>query len=153
MQTRPGELIPLSEFSVQVGAVRSLGAMAAGERRVVAITGGEASGVLAGRIREGGADWQWLQADGITQISARYVIDTDCGGCVEVESEGVRHGPPEVMARVARGEGVPAEAYYFRTAIRLRTAHPPLAWLNGVLAVGLGERRADRVLLRVLQVG
>lgn len=138
-------------FEVEVGALQSLGSMATGERRVVAITGGRAHGLLAGKILPGGADWQWVRADGITEISAHYVVRTADGDLVEVHSDGYRHGPPEVMARLAAGEGVDPSLYYFRTTLRFATAsgRPDLARLNGLLAIGVGERRARQVVIHL----
>ena len=41
-------------------------------------------------------------------------------------SQGVRHGPPDVLAALARGEPVDPSLYYFRTSMRFRTAAPGL---------------------------
>ena len=38
------------------------------------------------------------------------------------------------------GEAVDPADYYFRIAIRFETSDPELAWLNRVLAVGVGQR-------------
>ncbi len=142
----------LSEFVVELAPVQSLGLMAAGERRVVPITGGTASGSLAGTILPGGADWQWLRTDGITEISAHYVLRNDAGDLIEVQSEGLRHGPPAVMERLASGAAVDAAQYYFRTAIRLRTASSTWARLNKMLAIASGARMAQAVRLQVYEV-
>ncbi len=145
----------LCRIEAEVGAVESLGTMAAGERRVVAITGGQVlpSTVhkLAGIILPGGADWQWVRSDGITEISAHYVVETFDGDRIEVDSNGFRHGPAEVMKRLAAGEAVASHEYYFRTAITFRTAstRPEIARLNGLVAFAIGERRARLVVLAV----
>ncbi len=146
----PGKL--LSIFDVEVGTIESLGAMAYGERRVVMINGGRAAGSLSGIIRAGGADWQWLRHDGITELRAHYVLETAEGEAIEIHSEGYRHGPTAVMARLAAGEAVPASDYYFRTAITFHTAAESWRRLNGVIAIGVAERRSDRVLIRVFEV-
>ena len=65
---------------------------------------------------------------------------------------GVRHGPPEVLARMARGESVEPSEYYFRTAPFFETAAPKYAWLNVIVSVGIGERRPDGVLYRVFEI-
>ncbi len=149
----------LFRVECDVGTIESLGPMAMGERRVVAITGGRivparAGSALSGTILPGGADWQWVRGDGITEIHAHYVVRADTGDRIEVDSQGYRHGPPAVMARLGRGEPVDPREYYFRTAVRFRTAstHPELAALNGVLALAIGERRAAQVLLGIWAV-
>ena len=102
---------------------------------------------LNGRLVEGGVDWQINRADGVLDIAAHYVIKADDGALIEVRSEGLRHGPPEVMARLARGEAVPASAYYFRTVVRLPTGAPQWLHLNKLLALAVGQRVASAVKL------
>lgn len=117
-------------------------------RRMVIIKSGTVSGAHQGHVLPGGADWQEVGPDGGIEVDARYVLAL-AEGLVEVRSRGLRHGPPEVLARLAAGEPVPAEAYYFRTAIRFWTAAPGLLHLNALLATARGERLADRVRLSV----
>jgi Protein of unknown function (DUF3237) len=148
-------LVLMTQLDVAVGPVVSLGAPARhGERRYVALGAGTARGPeLNGTLVEGGIDWQVQRADGATDISAHYVIRSDDGALIEVQSDGIRHGPPEVMARLARGEAVPPEAYYFRTVLRFTTGHPAWLHLNKLLAIAVGRREAARVLLDVWRVG
>ena len=61
---------------------------------------------LNGRILPGGADWQIIRADGAADIQARYTIESDGGARILVDSDGLRHGPPEVLAALARGDKV-----------------------------------------------
>jgi len=142
----------LARFEVDVGPVRSLGVMAGGERRVVPITGGRAIGAPAGSIEAGGADWQWVRTDGITEIEAHYMVRTDAGETVEVTSRGYRHGPADVLARLAAGEGVDPALYYFRTAVTFRTAAAAFARLNGLIALAVGERRPGAVRLEIYEL-
>lgn len=145
----------LCRIEANVGAIESLGVMAAGERRLVAISGGSVlpstTHKIAGTVLPGGADWQWLRSDGITEISAVYVIETFERERIEVESNGYRHGPEAVMKRLAAGEPVAPDEYYFRTAIKFRTAsmQPEIRRLNGLVGFALGERRAGLVVLSV----
>ncbi|KAB2878130.1 MAG: DUF3237 domain-containing protein [Pseudorhodoplanes sp.] len=130
-----------------------LGATPYGERRVINILGGTVEGPrLRGTILPGGADWQIIRADGAADIRARYTIAAETGGLVLVNSEGLRHGPPEVMARLARGERLDSSLYYFRTVMRFETADPALDWLNRILALARGAREARAVRLDVYQV-
>ena len=88
----------------------------------------------------------------ITDLEARYAIETDRGTRVLVRSDGLRHGPPEVIAALARGEAVEPSRYYFRTVMRFETADPALAWLNRILALGTGAREKLAVRLDVYEV-
>ena len=139
----------------EVGALVSLGAPAKhGERRFVPILSGSVQGPeLNGELLEGGIDWQVQRADGATEISAHYVIHTPDDALIEVQSDGLRHGPPEVMARLARGEAVPPQDYFFRTLVRLTTGHPNWLHLNKVMALAAGQREQQRVLLDVWRIG
>jgi hypothetical protein len=85
---------------------------------------------------------------GVLEIDARYALRAEGGGIVQIVSQGYRHGPPEVLAALGRGEAVDPSRYFFRTVMRFETGHAPLAWLNRTLAVASGERRARQVLLR-----
>lgn len=139
----------------EVGAVVSLGGPAKhGERRFVPILGGTVQGPeLNGTLLDGGVDWQVQRADGATDISAHYVIRTGDGALIEVQSDGLRHGPPEVMARLARGEAVPPQDYFFRTLLRLTTGHPAWLHVNKLMVLAVGQRERSRVTLDLWRIG
>lgn len=132
-------LTPLANLQVLVGPPVMVEEGAPG-RRFIPILGGTVSGGLTGTVLPGGGDWQSIAVDGRMDIDAHYVLQIDGQGTVEVRSEGLRHGPPEVLAALARGEAVDPSLYYFRTAVRLRTAAPGLSRLNQILAVAVGAR-------------
>jgi len=144
-------LEPLMTLAVEVGEITSLGAAPTGERRVVAITGGtfRSDEGWRGIVLPGGADWQLLRADGVLEVDARYVLQDKNGARVQVVSQGLRHGPPDVIAALARGEAVDPSQYYFRTAMRFETAAAELLHLNFVVAIGVGGREARLVRLDV----
>ena len=83
-----------------------LGAVPLGYRRVIPIVGGRISGPLMdAEIIEGGADWQIVAPDGTAVIDTRYSARTPSGHHLYLQTAGFRHGPAEVLARVASGEG------------------------------------------------
>jgi uncharacterized protein DUF3237 len=137
----------------ELATITNLGRTPYGERRVIGILGGSVSGPkLIGRILPGGADWQIIRNDGAADIKARYTIQTDAGALIMVTSEGLRHGPPEVMERLTRGDNVDPAQYYFRTVMRFETSNPSVDWLNRILAVARGQRAARAVRLDVYEV-
>jgi hypothetical protein len=143
---------PIFSIHAEVTDVRQFGQTPYGERRVVDILGGRVEGPrLQGRILSG-ADWQIVRSDGVTDLKARYGIETDDGGRILVRSDGLRHGPPEVIAALARGEPVDPARYYFRTVMRFETAAPKLVWLNRILALGRGARERRAVRIEVYEV-
>jgi hypothetical protein len=143
---------PIFTLHAELGEIRHFGQTPYGERRVVDILGGRVEGRrLNGRILPG-ADWQIVRPDGVTDLAARYAIETDAGARILVTSDGLRHGPAEVMVALGRGEAVDPARYYFRTVMRFETAEPSLGWLNRILALGRGMREALAVRLTVYEV-
>ncbi len=62
-------------------------------------------------------------------------------------SQGIRRASESVTARLARGDQVDPDEYYFRTLVRLRAPAPRLDWLNHLIAVSTGRR--DQSLVRI----
>lgn len=144
---------PIFTIQAELADILQFGKTPAGERRVINILGGRVEGPrLTGRILPGGADWQLIRADGAADIQARYTIQSDGGGLVLVSSEGLRHGPPDVLARLAKGDAVDPALYYFRTLMRFETADPGLDWMNRILAIAHGARLPNAVTLDVFEV-
>lgn len=145
---------PIFTINAELEAIiTSLGRTPYGERRIIGILGGSVRGPkLAGRILPGGADWQIIRSDGAADIKARYTIETDTGALIMVTSEGLRHGPPDVLEKLLRGDNVDPRLYYFRTVMRFETADASFDWLNRILALARGQREPRAVRLDVYEV-
>jgi hypothetical protein len=144
---------PIFTIHCELDGIMSLGQTPLGERRIINVLGGPVTGIrLNGRVLPGGADWQIIRADGAADIQARYTIETDTGAHILVSSEGLRHGPPDVLAKLARGENVDPALYYFRTLMRFETGDPAVDWMNRILAIAHGRREAQSVRLDVYEV-
>ncbi len=144
---------PIFTIHAELAGIMNLGATPYGERRIIDILGGTVTGPkLQGRILPGGADWQIIRADGAADIQARYTIETEAGGRILVTSDGLRHGPKEVLEALARGDKVDPALYYFRTVMRFETADPEADWMNRILAIARGTREARSVRLDVYEV-
>ena len=143
----------LCTLKVEVAEPFDFGETPAGHRRVINIVGGTFTGErMAGTVLSGGADWQILRPDGTAVLEARYTLKSDAGEFVLVNSSGLRHGPPEVMARLARGEAVDPKLYFFRTVLRFETGAGSLDWLNRTIAVASGVRTRNLVELNAFEV-
>jgi len=143
----------LCSLVVDVGPVVSLGGGPYGERRYVDILGGRVDGDgLQGVVVPGGADWQIARADGVLDIEAHYSLLLDDGARVEILGKGMRHGTPEVLQRLARGDDVDPSEYFFRTFVRFQTGATRLAELNRTMAIAIGARRAATVELTVYRL-
>ena len=144
---------PIFRVRAELADILHMGKTPYGERRVINILGGRVEGPkFSGTILPGGADWQIVRADGAAHIEARYTIRADQGGDVLVSSEGLRHGPPAVLAALARGDSVDPSLYYFRTVLGFETGEPKLDWLNRILALARGARETNAVLLDVYEI-
>ena len=144
---------PIFTVQAELGPIINLGRTPYGERRIIDIVGGSVHGPkLNGRILPGGADWQIVRADGAADIQARYTIETAAGARILVSSDGLRHGPPALMKRLARGDSVDPALYYFRTVMRFETGHPSADWLNRIIALAKGAREKNAVKLDVYEV-
>ena len=123
-----------------------------GRRRIATVAGGEFHGERLRGIVVGApvGDWLLQRRDGVTVLDVRLLLRTEDGEHIYMSYRGLRHGPPEVMARLAAGETVDPGSYYFRIAPVFETAATNYAWLNRIIAVGTGRRepaaRADSCL-------
>ena len=152
MTTAP-EMACIGQVEVAVAPPQVIGAGPGGERRIVPILGGRVTGPrLAGEVLPGGADFQLIRPDGVTEIVARYTLKVADGALVYVVNRGIRHAAPEDMARLLRGEPVPPEQVYFRTTPVFETAAAGHAWLHRSIFVGFGERQPASVLVRIYAV-
>jgi NAD(P)-dependent dehydrogenase (short-subunit alcohol dehydrogenase family) len=84
---------------------------------------------------------------------ALAALQTSDGDVLYVQSRGVRHGSPDVLARLARGEDVDASEYTFRTATQIETAAAGLEWLNKAVFVSVGGRGPGGVVYETYLVG
>jgi hypothetical protein len=133
---------PLFEIRLQVPQVTDIGETPLGRRRIAAVTGGEFQGErLRGTVAGApGGDWLLQRQDGVTVLDVRILLRTDDGEHIYMAYRGLRHGPAEVMARLAAGEVVDPASYYFRIAPVFETASRKYAWINRIVAVGTGRR-------------
>jgi hypothetical protein len=131
-----------------------LGDTPAGNRRVFAVSGGEFSGDrLRGEVLpQAGSDMLLVGADGSSRQDVRLILRTDDGALILMTYRGVRHAPPAINARIARGESVGPSEYYLRTAPFFETSSPEYGWLNKIVSVGIGERQSDGVVYETFEI-
>jgi hypothetical protein len=141
------------EIRAQVGPPLELGDVAHGRRRIVPILGGTFSGIgIKGRIVPGGADWQIVHEDGLTELDTRYTLETDQGELIYVQNAGVRHAAPDVIKKLLAGETVDPSLVYFRTTPKFETSAKNLQHLTRSIFIGLGERYPTEVVVRFWKV-
>jgi len=132
---------PLFAFQLDVEKASVIGATPGCDRRVGVIAGGRFEGErLRGRLLPGGSDWQTVRTDGAWTLDVRVVMETDDAQLIGMTYRGMRHGPREVMERIARGETVSPSEYYLRASPFFETASEKYGWLNRIVTVALGHR-------------
>lgn len=141
------------ELRVEVSAIQVMGDTPKGNRRMIPITGGTFEGKnIRGKVQPGGYDWQIIRTDGVAELDARYVLVTDDGVLITIVNQGLRHGAPEVMQRLAQGKDVNPSEYYFRSIPVFETVDPKYTWLTRSVFVATGVRKPDKVLIQVYRV-
>jgi Protein of unknown function (DUF3237) len=129
------------------------GATPGGFRRVGVVPGGSFEGDrLSGVVLEGGNDWQTVRNDRATTLNVRLVLKTQDDSLIGMTYQGIRHGPADVMARMDAGEDVNPALYYFRTSPTFETASERYAWMNRIIAVGVGYRTPTAVIYSVFEI-
>lgn len=142
-----------ADLTVTLGDPLVVGPTPRGLHRIIPITGGSVEGPkLRGVILPGGADWQYIDGAGTTEVDARYTLRTGEGVLLGVTSRGIRTGPPEVLASLARGEEVDPASYYFRTAVRIEAPVGIYDWMARAIFLAQAERLPYTVRIRLWQV-
>jgi len=140
------EPLCVADFRVD-GGIMAMGRSPFGERRIGYVTGGEFHGErLSGEILPGGGNWSQsgeIAPDiAVGTFDARAIWRTHDGAMIYVSYTGRTAIPADVTAqfRDPAAPQVETSRYYLRIAPVFETSDSRYAWLNGVLAVGCGER-------------
>lgn len=133
---------------VTIGGLRTIGQIPTGQGRLIPITGGTFEGPrLRGTVLPGGADWQTVRADGVTELAAHYGLETDDGAIIQVWNN--------VLISPGTAAESQAPVRLTRSVVRLQAPAGPHEWLNRAVFVGTlnapGDSRAP-VVIRVFEV-
>ena len=143
---------PLFVMRLDVAHILDVGETPGATRRIGLVTGGVFKGErLSGEVLSGN-DWQALRHDGSTALDVRLILKIDDGTRLAMTYQGLRHGPPDVIARMNRGEAVDPADYYFRINPRFEIASAAHAWLNDILAIGIGHRTPAGPIYSIFEV-
>jgi len=147
------QLAFVCEIKVKIDQPLIIGQTPHGFRRVIPLMGGTFEGPdIAGEILEGGADWQLIRDDGVTELEAHYQLKTTDGVIIYLKNVGLRVATPEISGKIARGEVVSPNEYYFTTLPKFEVAASKYEWMNNTIFIAKGIRNADNVAIRVWKV-
>jgi hypothetical protein len=134
--TIPGVRLAFTAW-VQIGALRNIGEIPGGQGRIIPITGGEFEGPrLKGKVMAGGADWQTVRPDGVTELRAHYGLEADDGAIIQVWNNVIARADPPAQAGGASQR-------FLRSTIRLEAPKGPHDWLNKSVFIGTLNAPAD----------
>ena len=126
-------------IDVEAGKMLEVGATGKGLRRVIPILAGDFEGpAIKGIVLPGGYDWQLLRADGVAEIDARYLLQTDDCVLITIINQGLRHGATDIMQKLSNGEEVGSDQYYFRTAPVFESSDSRYDWLTKSIFIANG---------------
>jgi hypothetical protein len=144
---------PLFLMRLEVPPLFVVGATPNAFRRIGVISGGAFEGErLSGEVVGGGNDWQDVRQDNCTKLDVRLALKTTDDALIVMTYKALRCGPPDVMAKLDRGEAVDPASYYFRMNPLFETAAAKYDWINRIIAVGTGHRRADGPIYSIFEV-
>jgi hypothetical protein len=151
--TLPGRAAPEPSLEhvysarVNLGAPVDLGASPRGYRLIVPILGGKIDGPgVSGLVCPSGADWILVRPDDVSELDVRAAVATDDGALIYVTIRGYITNQTELVERVARGEAVPIDDYYFGLTPSYETSDARYAWMMSTVFVGRGTFHGDHVI-------
>jgi len=119
---------PLMVLRLATSATQDIGSTPQGTLTIFPVIGGSFDGErLRGTVLSGGGDWVTAHGNGSFTLDLRVTLETDDGALIHMTFTGVRDDAN----------------HYFRTVPRFETAAPKYAFLNRLLAVGIGEIRPE----------
>jgi hypothetical protein len=121
-------------------------------RRIGVIEGGSFEGErLSGEVVTGN-DWQSVRTDSCIKLDVRLVLKTTDGELIVMTYTCLRAGPPSVIEKLDKGQEVDPADYYFRMNPIFETSSKKYDWMNRIIAVGTGVRRADGPVYSIFEV-
>ncbi|MGA7158076.1 MAG: DUF3237 domain-containing protein [Acidobacteriaceae bacterium] len=152
-QQAPPRTELLMRLSAELAAPQEIGVTPVGNRRIYYVTRGEFAGPrLKGEVLPGGGDWVLTDKDGVSRLDVRITLRCDDGSLIFVSYRGIVDISPEIRARIAKGEDVSPDLYYFRISPMFETGSKKFAWLNRTVAIGLGKKTATGVAYDIFAV-
>jgi hypothetical protein len=142
------------ELKVKLKPAIVVGETPHGTRRIIPIVGGSFEGPkMKGEILDGGADWQIVRKDGVSELEAHYQIKTDDGIVIYIKNVGLRVATSEIAAKIAKGELVSPNDYYFRAIPKFDAPiGSKFEWMNNAIFICKGIRNPDGVVILVWKV-
>jgi hypothetical protein len=152
-QAAPPRTELLMRLTADLAPPQEIGVTPLGNRRIYYVTRGTFTGPrLRGEVLPGGGDWVLTDKDGVSRLDVRITLRCDDASLIFVSYRGIVDIAPDVRARIAKGEDVSPDLYYFRISPVFETGSAKLAWLNRMIAIGVGKKTATGVVYDIFTV-
>jgi len=139
MSNKP-QLEFLFEVALEIAPPHAIGENPHGNRAIIPVTGGSFEGPrLKGKVLPGGADCLLIRPDGVGELDVRETWQTEDGALLYVTKRGYFTNVSAVIPRFMAGESIPHEEYYFVVTQYFETGAAQYAWLQQVVAIGMGS--------------
>lgn len=153
MRQLPSRHLTTLTLNVGFSAMTNIGQTPQGRRRIAPILGGSFEGErLSGLVQPGGADWVVNRPDGTMVIDVRITLVTHDGAPIYCAYQGLFRAEGEAMARFNRGEQLREDEYRLRTLTRLESGASAYAWLNDLLAIGVGRQTVNGPVYEIFEI-
>jgi hypothetical protein len=146
----------LFDIEFLLGEILPIGATPYGQRVIGNIAGGSFEGTrLRGLVLPSGADWGLFRADGVLAADVRCCLRTDDDALIYMSYGGRWSIPEAIYSKTLEAEtteSVDPSEYYLRINPLFETGSEKYAWLNRIVAVGVGRRTPVGITYQVFEV-
>ncbi|MEM6484688.1 MAG: DUF3237 domain-containing protein [Pseudomonadota bacterium] len=148
----------LYEMFAGLDAPIDVGAGPEGHRMIVPVNGGHFKGPrMSGTVLpNSGGDWLRIRPDGSAVLDVRGALRTDDGATIYAHYKGRgRFQSPEQMAQIldyGTDSPIDGSEYYLRIAPEYETGSEAYAWLNSMVAIGVGQLGHGGITYRVYAI-
>ena len=145
-------------FDLEIGfnPPQFVGPVLKGMRLISPVKNGVAkSDKINGKLVEGGGDWGLILDSTTFKVDSRVTIETDDGAFIYMTYSGYSNTTAKIAAMIGAGKGgeLSPSDYYLRTNVLFETGSPRYAWLNRIVAIGVGRfPAAGKVAFRIYAI-
>ena len=110
---------------------------------------------INGKILECSGDWGLVLDSTTFKVDVRATVETDDGALIYMTYSGYDHTNAKNFAMISAGKGsdLSRSDYYFRTSVSFETSSLKYAWLNHIVAIGVGRfPAAGKVAYRIYAI-
>jgi hypothetical protein len=132
----------LFDLDIDLNPPQVVGPVLKGTRLISPIRDGFVKGSgINGKLLACSGDWGLIIDSTTFRVDSRATIQTDDGALIYISYTGYSYASAKTAALIGAGKGgeLSPSDYYFRTSVSFETGAPAYAWLNHIVAIGVGR--------------